>query len=92
MSDQAQFGVNTAHTESIQPKPEPTERSRSVTDAVIEDMRLRRETGVRKYGVELLTHNGRDPLLDVYQELLDAVVYTKQCLIEREDAKKATQE
>lgn len=84
MSDKAEFGVNTAHTDSVQPAPMRSELSQSVTDAVIADMVTRRETGTKKYGVELLTFNGRDALLEAYQESLDLTVYLKQALMERD--------
>lgn len=66
-----------------QPKPVRDIRSRSVTDAVIADMQFRRGQGIQKYGTELLSHNGRDSLVDAYQEALDLAVYLKQCLMER---------
>lgn len=45
---------------------------------VIEDMAARDAIGTAKYGTPLMTHNGRDPLVDLYQELLDARVYAEQ--------------
>lgn len=83
MSDQAKFGENKGDADSTQPQPIPTDRSRSVTDAVIDDLVLRREHGIGKYGVELKTFNVRDAMLDAYQESLDTTVYLKQCLMER---------
>jgi hypothetical protein len=56
----------------------------SVTDAVVADMQFRREQGTRKYGTELRTGNGRDALVDAYQEALDLVMYLKQALMERD--------
>ncbi len=67
-------------------QPVPTGSGRRVVDAVMEDMQFRRQHGITKYGTELLTHNGRDALVDAYQEALDLVVYLKQELMER-DAK-----
>lgn len=84
MGDTAQFGENKGHTDSTQPKPERSAVSQSVTDAVMTDMVLRRETGIRKYGVELLSFNGRDALLEAYQESLDLTMYLKQALMERD--------
>lgn len=84
MSDTASFGENKGHADSTQPKPERSKSSQSVTDAVIADLHARREYGVGKYGVELLTFNGRDVLLEIYQEQLDALLYTKQALMERD--------
>lgn len=45
---------------------------------LIADMRERHELGVKKYGVGLQVQNGRDPLVDAYQEVLDCIVYTQQ--------------
>lgn len=71
-----------------QPKPVNTEGSQSVTDAVIADLQFRREQGIAKYGMELRTNNGRDALVDAYQEAVDLAVYLKQALIEREERRK----
>lgn len=84
MSDKASFGENKGHTDSTQPKPARSTISQSVTDAVVADMQTRRETGTKKYGVELLTFNGRDALLEAYQESLDLTMYLKQALMERD--------
>jgi len=45
---------------------------------VIQDMKDRREFGIQKYGVPLQCHNGRDGLVDAYQEALDMIVYLTQ--------------
>lgn len=66
---------------SSQPAPSPGRQS--ITDAVIEDMLQRREQGTKKYGTELQSHNGRDALVDAYQEALDLVMYLKQAILER---------
>lgn len=44
---------------------------------VATDMLSRHEFGVAKYGVPLVASNGRDPLVDAYQEALDGVVYLR---------------
>jgi hypothetical protein len=46
-------------------------------------MKDRREMGIKKYGVPLQTNNGRDALIDAYQELLDLLVYLRQEIEER---------
>lgn len=56
---------------------------RPVWELVIEDMLARDEVGRAKYGTPLQTHNGRDALVDLYQELLDACVYLRQEIEER---------
>lgn len=55
----------------------------SMHDLVREDLLERKAFGLRKYGTTLQAHNGRDPLKDLYDELLDAVVYTRQLIAER---------
>ena len=77
------------HGTRIEPAPTSSVRSQSVTDAVLEDLRRRREFGVGKYGTELKSHNGRDPLVDAYQEALDLALYLKQALLERDTLKAA---
>lgn len=79
------MGLDTDFGTAPQPAPVETEKSQSVTDLVISDLRARREGGKKKYGTELKTHNGRDPLLDLYQELHDALVYCRQALAERDE-------
>ena len=50
---------------------------------VIADMEARRQHGIEKYGQPVQPYNGRDPLIDLYQELLDACVYIRQAIEER---------
>lgn len=45
---------------------------------LIDDIRARRDIGLARYGTTLQSNNGRNPLLDMYQELLDALVYAEQ--------------
>lgn len=65
-----------------QPPPIPNQ-SRPVWELVIDDMRERDHVGRQRYGTPLQTHNGRDPLVDAYQEALDLVVYLRQAIEER---------
>lgn len=55
----------------------------AVWDLVMEDFRARDTEGRRKYGTPLQPNNGRDPLVDAYQEALDLVVYLRQEIHER---------
>jgi hypothetical protein len=66
-----------------QPPPVPN-AGRPVWDLVIDDMRERDAIGRARYGTPLQSHNGRDALMDLYQELLDAVVYIRQVIEERD--------
>lgn len=53
-------------------------------DLVLKDIKKRDEFGKLKYGTRLQPFNGRDTLRDVYEELLDAVVYIRTLIWERE--------
>lgn len=52
----------------------------AIPDWLRADMRERHELGVKKYGTPLRVWNGRDPVVDAYQEALDLVVYATQAL------------
>ena len=63
----------------------PTKNDRPfIQDAVIADIEARKAVGIKRYGTALQPFNGRDALLDLYEELLDACVYLKQALVERD--------
>lgn len=47
------------------------------------DLWARNLKGIETYGVPLQPHNGRNQLIDAYQELLDAVQYLEAALMER---------
>jgi hypothetical protein len=54
----------------------------SEVEPIIADLAARAEMGFKKYGCYLQTHNGRDALMDAYQENLDLVMYLGQALQE----------
>lgn len=56
-----------------------------VADLVLADIQSRVDMGFRKYGTKLMTHNGRDPLWDAYQEAIDLVMYLRQAIAERDE-------
>ena len=60
-----------------QPAPIPNDRP-SIHDLVLQDMLERKAIGLERYGTPLQAGNGRDALIDLYQELQDAVAYTRQ--------------
>lgn len=70
--------------EGDQPLPIPN-NGESIHDLVIVDVLRRKELGTKRYGVHLQAFNGRNALLDLYEELLDAAMYTKQRLLEEEE-------
>ena len=41
-------------------------------------MEERKRIGIKKFGTPLQAHNGRDALVDAYQEILDTAVYLRQ--------------
>lgn len=60
---------------------------REVLPSVLADLGARVAKGAAQYGEPLTTHNGRDPLLDAYEEALDLALYLKQALMERDHAR-----
>ena len=66
------------------PEPAPVKNELpAVWDLVLIDMVDRDKSGRKKYGTPLQPHNGRDALVDAYQEALDLVVYLRQAIYER---------
>lgn len=66
------------------PEQPPTPNDRTpIWDLVVADMQERDRIGTGKYGTPLQAHNGRDALVDAYQEALDLVVYLRQAIEER---------
>ena len=59
----------------------------AVWDLVMQDMNDRDKMGTRKHGTRLQPNNGRDAMVDAYQEALDLVVYLRQAIYERDDAR-----
>jgi predicted HAD superfamily Cof-like phosphohydrolase len=60
-----------------QPPPTPNTTGRYTWDLVIADMRERDKIGRERYGTPLQHDNGRDHLVDAYQEALDHTVYLR---------------
>lgn len=64
----------------------PTKNSNPIIqDMVIQDMQKRLSVGIQRYGTGLQAHNGRDMLKDLYDELMDACVYIKGVIYERDN-------
>ena len=66
-----------------QPAPKHV-RTPSVALLVHEDLRARVTEGLKRYGTPLQPFNGRDALLDAYQEAIDLVLYLRQAIYERD--------
>jgi hypothetical protein len=55
-----------------------------VEEKLKSDLTARQEAGIAKYGTQLKTHNGRDALVDAYQESLDLLMYLRQWMMEQD--------
>ena len=67
-----------------EPEPAPIRTdARPTWELVIDDMRERDKAGRKKYGTPLQAGNGRDSLVDAYQEVLDLAVYLRNEIEER---------
>lgn len=68
----------------IQDQPAPlASDGPPIVDLVVQDLEERKRVGVERYGMPLRAHNGRDALVDAYQEALDLTVYLRQTLQEQ---------
>lgn len=65
------------------PQQDPREGKTPILPLVITDMQNRSDAGAKKYGTVLKSDNGRDPLVDAYQEAIDLVMYLRQAIQER---------
>jgi hypothetical protein len=66
-----------------QPMPTPNDAP-SVQGMVIDDLTVRLQVGIQRYGTALQPHNGRDALRDAYEEALDLACYLRQAIAERD--------
>ena len=64
-------------------QPKPHGVGPAIAELVQADIDERMEKGFKTYGEKLRAHNGRDPLVDAYQEVLDFAVYLRQEIYER---------
>jgi hypothetical protein len=58
-------------------------RSEKVADLVSQDIQEKKQMGIEKYGVPLQAGNGRNALVDAYQEALDLSQYLRQEIEEK---------
>ncbi len=73
--------ADTRDPETDQPEPKPG--GYPVQAVLIEAIRQRMEFGLKKYGRPLETDNGRDPLRDMWEEMLDMISYWTQFILEQ---------
>lgn len=66
------------------PQPQPRGSGAEILPLVQADLTARAEMGREKYGTTLRVNNGRDALMDAYQEALDLAMYLRQAIAERD--------
>jgi hypothetical protein len=64
-------------------QPQPESDMFDLWPLVVKDMEDRDKLGRARYGIPLRPQNGRDALVDAYQEVLDLSVYLRQEIEER---------
>lgn len=69
--------------EGDQAPPKPNELP-AIQDLVMKDLAERKAIGIKRYGTALQPHNGRDALLDAYEEAQDLCMYLRQAIYERD--------
>lgn len=69
---------------AVSVEPQPTPGGHSITELVLFDLQMRRTFGIKKYGQELLSNDGRDTLFDAYQEALDLCLYLRKVIHDRD--------
>lgn len=69
---------------AAKPQKNPVKGNTPVAKYVLADIKARVRLGKKRYGTVLQTNNGRSALWDLYQELLDAVMYCRQVILEQE--------
>ncbi len=66
-------------------EPSPKKGNVDIWPLVLEDIKSRVKVGESKYGTVLQSENGRDALMDAYQEAIDLVLYLRQAIAENEN-------
>ena len=64
-------------------EPDPKPGQVIVLNLVMKDLQARAQFGLDKYKTYLMTRNGRNALMDAYQEALDLCMYLRQALYEQ---------
>lgn len=58
-------------------------QEKELSDELCKDLQSRKEIGLARYGTSLQVGNGRNSLIDAYQEILDSIVYLRKEIGER---------
>ena len=75
--------VTKPQREGDQAPPVPNQLP-AIQDLVMRDLQERKAIGIKRYGTALQPHNGRDALLDAYEEAQDLCMYLRQAIYERD--------
>lgn len=75
---------NLKHREGDQPLP-IINNHKDIQSMVLADIEKRRTVGISRYGTALQPFNGRDMLLDAYEEALDLAIYLRGVIYERDN-------
>jgi len=75
-----------------QKRPDTDDISADVTSKVVEFIESRQAIGIERYGQTLMTFDGRDHLLDLQQELGDALQYVVAFRMEYAELRLAIQD
>jgi hypothetical protein len=54
-----------------------------IHDLILKDIEFRRDHGLKKYKIPLQPFDGNDPLVELYQEMLDKMIYFRMLIFER---------
>lgn len=66
-------------------QPLPTTNDQPyVQDQVMAYIERRKQVGISRYGTALQPNNGRDALMDAFEEVIDLAQYLAQVIIERD--------
>jgi len=76
-------GAAESYGAATREEPTPNGDGADVARLVQQDIEKRAEEGRRKYGERLTTGNGRNALVDAYQEALDLCMYLRQQIEEQ---------
>lgn len=79
------MAITLEQLDAVSPQPPPTPAKVDIVPLVIADLEKKAILGLEKYGTPLQANNGRNALIDLYQELLDACCYIRQYLKEQEN-------
>lgn len=70
---------------AAQNEPMPQPGTIEIAPLVMADIEARVQMGQQKYNTTLQANNGRDALMDAYQEAIDLVMYLRQAIAERDE-------